>query len=292
MSESMFIRPALPSDREAIVEFTRDTFEWGDYIADEFDGWLARSDMLVVVAVDDEEQAVALAAARMLSPAEAWFHAARVHPDLRGRGIAAEVSVALRAWARDQGALVGRLLVEDWNEASIRHVEKTGRRRVASMVRCAKSIGDASPSPDGNGGRRVPSRLRSRSAHAADAQSAFASWSIGELGRASRGLFGIGWSFRRLTIEDLIAGAKGSAFWEIGAGWALASAALDARFEVSWLETREEDVDDLLRSLVDLAIGSGSESITIWIPSVDWAVRAAKRLGFETSLLHVYAGEL
>jgi len=292
MTSEVSIRPALPSDREAIVDFTRDTFEWGDYIAYEFDGWLARPDMLVVVAAGDDERAVALAAARMLSPSEAWFHAARVHPDLRGRGIAAQVSIALRAWAGEQGATVGRLLVEDWNEASIRHVEKTGRRRVASMVRCTKSIGDASPSPDGNGGRRVPSRLRARSAHAADAQSAFASWSIGELGRASRGLFGVGWSFRRLTIEDLVAAAKGSAFWEIGAGWALASTGPELRFEVSWLETREEDIDDLLRSLVDLAIGSGSESITIWIPDVDWAVKAAKHLGFETDLMHVYAGEL
>ena len=248
--------------------------------------------MLVVVAVGDDERAVALAAARMLSPSEAWFHAARVHPDLRGRGIAAQVSVALRAWASEQGATVGRLLVEEWNEASISHVEKTGRRRVASMVRCSKPIGEASPSPDGNGGRRVPSRLRSRSAHAADAQSALASWSIGELGRASRGLFGVGWSFRRLTIEDLIAAARESAFWEIGAGWALASNWPDSRFEVSWLETREEDADDLLRSLIDLAIGSGSESITIWIPNVDWAVRATRRLGFETGLMHIYAGEL
>ncbi len=292
MTSEVSIRPALPSDRQTIVEFTRDTFEWGDYIADEFDGWLDRPDMLVVVAVDDDEHAVALAAARMLSPSEAWFHAARVHPDLRGRGIAAQVSVALRAWAAEQGASVGRLLVEDWNEASIRHVEKTGRRRVASMVKCTKSIGDASPSPDGNGGRRVPSRLRARSAHAADAQSAFASWSIGELGRASHGLFGIGWAFRRLTVEDLAAAARGSAFWEIGAGWALASPGPDSRFAVSWLETREEDADDLLRSLVDLGIGSGSESITIWIPNVDWAVRVVRRLGFETELMHVYASAL
>jgi GNAT superfamily N-acetyltransferase len=292
MDSAVSVRPALPSDREAIVEFTHDTFEWGDYIADEFDGWLDRSDMLVVVAVGDDERPIALAAARMLSPSEAWFHAARVHPSHRGRGIAAEVSVALRAWACEQGAAVGRLLVEDWNEASIRHVEKTGRRRVASIVRCSKSVGDASPSPDGNGGRRLPSRLRSRPAHAAEAQPAFASWSVGELGRASRGLFGVGWSFRRLTIEDLIAAARGSAFWEIGAGWALASAGPDSRFEVSWLETRREDADDLLRSLIDRAIGSGSESITVWIPNVDWLVRAARRLGFETALMHVYAGEI
>ncbi len=292
MTSAVTVRPALPSDRDAIVEFTRDTFEWGDYVADEFDGWLGRDDTLVVVAVGDDERAIALATARMLSPSEAWFHAARVHPDHRGRGIAAKVSVALRCWAGERGATVGRLLVEDWNTASIRHVEKTGRRRVASMVRCAKPIGDASPSPDGNGGSRVPSRLRARTAHSADAQPAFASWSIGELGRASHGLFVTGWSFRRLTIADLVAAARRSAFWEIGAGWALASPVSDSVFEVSWLETREEDVGDLLRSLIDLAIGSGSESITVWVPNVDWAVRAAKRLGFETSLMHVYASAL
>jgi hypothetical protein len=112
------------------------------------------------------------------------------------------------------------------------------------------------------------------------------------LGRASRGLFATGWSFRRLTIDDLGAAARQSAFWEIGAGWALASSVPDARFEVSWLETREEDADDLLRSLIDSAIGSGSESITVWVPNVDWAVRATKRLGFETALMHVYAAEL
>jgi len=292
MTSAVTVRQALPSDHAAIAAFTEDTFVWGDYVSDLFLEWLERSDMFVAVGVGDDDVPVALGSVRMLSPTEAWFHAARVRPDLRGRGIAAEISVALRGWATERGATVGRLLVEDWNEASIRHVEKTGRRRVASMVRCAKPIGDASPSPDGNGGRRIPSPLRARAAHAADAQSAYASWSIGELGRTSRGLFGIGWSFRRLTIEDLIAAARGGAFWEIGAGWALASPALDARFEVSWLETRDEDANDLLRSLIDLAIGSGSESITIWVPDVAWAVRAAKRLGFETSLMHVYAGQL
>ncbi len=292
MTSAVTVRQALPSDHAAIATFTEDTFVWGDYVSDLFLEWLERSDMFVAVGVGDDDVPVALGSVRMLSPTEAWFHAARVRPDLRGRGIAAEISVALRGWATERGATVGRLLVEDWNEASIRHVEKTGRRRVASMVRCAKPIGDASPSPDGNGGRRIPSPLRARAAHAADAQSAYASWSIGELGRTSRGLFGIGWSFRRLTIEDLIAAARGGAFWEIGAGWALASPALDARFEVSWLETRDEDANDLLRSLIDLAIGSGSESITIWVPDVAWAVRAAKRLGFETSLMHVYAGQL
>lgn len=292
MTSEIFVRPALPSDREAIFEFTRDTFEWGDYVAEVFDEWLEREDTFVAVAEGEGNRPIAMGAVRMLSPKEAWYSAARVSPDYRGQGIAAKVSSELRSWAREHGAIVGRLLVEDWNKVAIRHIEKTGPRRIASVVRCTKPVGDASPSPSGNGGRRLPSKLRSRPAGSSEAQPAYASWSVGELGRASRGLIGVGWTFRRLTLADLESAAKASAFWEIGAGWALAAPASDARFEVAWLETREEDAIDLIRSLVDLAIGSGSESIAIWVPAVDWMVQAARRLGFETSLLHVYAREV
>jgi hypothetical protein len=112
------------------------------------------------------------------------------------------------------------------------------------------------------------------------------------LGRASRGLIGIGWAFRRLTLTDLEVAARAGAFWEIGAGWALAAPAVEARFEVAWLETREEDANDLFRSLIDLAIGSGAESISIWVPAIDWIIQTARRRGFETSLMHVYAREI
>ena len=169
MSPEFLVRPARPSDREAIAEFTTDTFHWGDYVTDVFDEWLERDDTFVAVAESDDGRPIALGAVRMLSPTEAWYSAARVHPGLRGRGIAADVSRALRTWARNQGANVGRLLVEDWNEVAIRHVEKTGPRRVSSMVRCTKPVGDASPSPDGNGGRRLPSKLRARPAGSAEA---------------------------------------------------------------------------------------------------------------------------
>ena len=292
MTSEILVRPALPSDRDAIADFTRETFEWGDYIADVFDEWLEREDTFVAVAEGGDGLPVAIGAVRMLSPTEAWYSAARVHPEYRGRGIAALVSSELRQWARERGAVVGRLLVEDWNDVAIRHVEKTGPRRVASVVRCTKPIGDASPSPSGNGGRRLPSKLRSRPAGSSEAQPAFASWSIGELGRASRGLIGVGWTFRRLTLADLEKAARTNAFWEIGAGWALAAPAPEAHFEVAWLETREEDAHDLLRSLVDLAIGAGSEAIAIWVPAIDWMIQAARRLGFETRVLHVYAREV
>ncbi|GMQ84819.1 MAG: hypothetical protein BMS9Abin07_0384 [Acidimicrobiia bacterium] len=282
------IRSATASDGEAIAAFTQDTFVWGDYVAEAFDTWLGEPGTRMVVAVDEQDTAIAMSRARIISPTEAWFHAARVHPAWRGRGIARDMAAVLLAWAEEEGAVVGRLLIEDWNETSIRNVEKIGFRRVVDVVRCVKPIGDASPSPDGNGGRRVPSRLRARPAHATDATAAYASWSVGELGTAMRGLTGSRWTYARLTIDHLASAAKRDAFWEIGSGWAVVDTTSDP-VEVGWLETRSEDAPDLLRALIDLAVGHGAESISLWLPAVDWIVRAAKRLGFDAEPMGVYA---
>jgi hypothetical protein len=32
--------------------------------------------------------------------------------------------------------------------------------------------------------------------------------------------------------------------------------------------------------------------ITLWIPDVDWAVRAARHLGFDTAAMYIYASPL
>ena len=282
------IRPARASDRAAIAAFTHDTFAWGDYVADEFEGWLRQPGSHMVVAVDEHDTAIAMSRGRLVSPTEAWFHAARVHPSWRGRGIAGDMANVLRRWAGEEGAIVGRLLIEDGNTASIRHVEKIGFRHVAGVVRCIKPIVDASPSPDGNGGRSVPSRLRPRRAHPADAAPALASWSVGELGRATRALAGGRWTYAKLTVEHLVAAAKSGAFWEIGAGWAVGDRDGET-FDVGWLETQPEDATDLLRALIDVAVRSGAESIAVWLPKVDWILRDARRLGFDMAPMGVYA---
>lgn len=291
MSSTVTIRPAKASDRDAIATFTQSTFAWGDYVADAFDRFLDEPASLTLVAADEADHAVAMSRARIVSPTEAWFHAVRVREDYRGRGIAGEMATALREWAGDQGAIVGRLLIENWNEASIRHVEKIGFRKAVAVARATKPIGEASPNPDGNGGRRVPSRLRARLAPSADAPPAYSSWSVGELGRIMRGLAGGHWTFARLTVDHLAASARSGSFWEIGSGWAVAESA-DGSLEVGWLETRPEDATDLLRALVDLAVSGGAEAIAVWLADVDWLRRSARRLGFDLEPMTIYATEL
>lgn len=291
MATGITIRPATADDRDAIAAFTENTFAWGDYVADAFEWFIEQPAALTIVAVDAADRPIAMSRARMVSPTEAWFHAVRVHPDHRGRGIAGDLADTLADWAAGGGALVGRVLIESWNEPSIRHVKKIGFRKVADVARGTKPIGDASPNPDGNGGRRVPSTLRARPAHAADAAPAFSSWSVGELGRVMRGLAGGQWSFARLTVDRLVSAARSSAFWEIGGGWAIAESD-ESLLEVGWLETRPEDAEALLRALVDLAVSRGAEAIAVWLADVEWLVRSARRLGFELEPMAVYARQL
>lgn len=288
---SVTIRRARADDREAIAAFTTDTFEWGDYVADAFHGWLEEPGTAVFVVVDEKDMPVALAGGRMLSPTEAWFHAARVRPDHRGRGLAGQLAEVLMDWAKDGGGLVGRLLIEDWNEASKRHIAKIDFREVARVALSVRGAGDASPVPAGNGGKRAPARLQARPARSAEAEPAYASWSVGPLGRAARGLFGVHWSFRRLTPGDLADAARNDALWEIGAGWAMASRQ-DMALEVPWMETRPEDAGDLIRAIVDLAASAGAESIRLWLPTTDWLVQEARRERFEIHPMAVYAREL
>ncbi|RPI23882.1 MAG: GNAT family N-acetyltransferase, partial [Actinobacteria bacterium] len=250
----MNIRRATAADIVPIAAFTERTFEWGDYVGERMADWLDDPAMVVMVAADDAGSPIGLARGQMLSPTEAWFGAARVHPEHRGKRIAGELASALMDWAREHGARVGRLLIEDWNEPSIRHVARIGMRRVASFSRCQRPVGDASPVPGGNGGKRVPAPLRGKPARSPEAEPAFTSWSVGELGRAGRGLFSSHWSFRRLTVTDLEDAARREAFWEIGGGWALGSRENDA-FEVGWLETRPDDAAQLIAGEVPIHEG-------------------------------------
>lgn len=282
------IRPATEEDIPAIAAFTERTFEWGDYVAEAMSGWLADVRSTVMVATDGADVPIAVARGQMLSPAEAWFGAARVHPQHRGKRIAGALAEALMAWAGARGGLVGRLLIEDWNEASIRHVHRVGMRKVASFARCHRPIGDASPVPGGNGGKRVPASLRARPARSAEAEPAFASWSVGELGRTARGLFGTQWTFRRLGVAELDTAARNDALWEIGGGWAMAARDGDD-LEVGWLETRPDDSAEMVRAVVDLAGSIGAERLVMWLPAADWLLRAARQAGCEVDPMGVYA---
>ena len=284
----MKIRPARPEDQAVIAAFTADTFEWGDYVADAFDSWMEDPSGRILIAANEVDEAIGMARATMLSPSEAWAQAARVHPDHRRQGIAGSLTQAGEAWATERGAVVMRLVTEDWNEPAQRQVEKSGYRLVAKWAMAQRDIGSSVPAIPGNGGRRAPAAERLQSAPVHEVESPFLIWSTGDLIIAAHGLFpAVGWMWRRMGLDDVVQAARQRSLWGCPSGWLIGTVE-DDRFWVPWIATGPEDAHRLLKAAVDLAEEQGTERLRILIPQTDWLLQAARRTGMELNPLLLY----
>jgi GNAT superfamily N-acetyltransferase len=283
----MDIRPARAGDLDTLVAFTSDTFEWGDYVPRMLPEWLASTEGVIMVAVDDDDVPIAMARAVFLTDTEVWSHAARVHPDHRGRGIAGTLADHLMAWSRDHGGQIVRLLIEDDNLPSITHITKVGFTRAVSVIRATRTVGAGSPNPDGNGGRRNPSSLDARPGKRQDLVLVRSVWSTSEAGRLLRGLIGGHWRFHRLRDADIEAAAATGNLWEVGSSWAISDRD-DERFDIRLLATEPTEAYDVIKALVDTANNRGAESMELWLADTDWMVQAARRCGFEVSGMGVW----
>ena len=281
------MRPARHSDIEAIAAFTTGTFEWGDYVSESILEWMSDPSGVVMVATDDTDNAISVGRCILLTPREAWLHAARVSPEHRGKGIAGDMAVVLTDWAREHGALVARLLIEESNTSSIRHIEKTAFRRTTTVHRGSRSLAGSEPSLNGNGGSRRRSQLVAREGTRVDAQMVTASWTSGEAGRALRGLIGKSWSFYRLRSEDVEAAAKQGMLWEIGGSWAISQES-DGMFEVLMVDASPSDADDFVRALVDVAVDREAENFRIWVADQSWLVTALTTAGCQIDPSRIY----
>ncbi len=286
MLPPMRMREATPSDVDAIVAFTTDTFDWGDYVPSMIEDWIGDEDGVVMVAVDDDDDdddvPVALARAVFLTDHEVWSHAARVHPAYRGRGIAGDLADVLTDWARDRDAQVVRLLIEDDNLASIRHITKKGFRRAVSVVRASRTVGAGSPNPEGNGGRRQPSPLRTRPGKVQDLPLVRSSWSTSQVGREMRQLIGTGWRFHRLRDSDIETAARSGNLWEVENSWVI-TGTVEPSFQVQLIDTTEAEAHDVIRALIDTANNRGADEFSMWIADIDWLIQAARRTGCDVS---------
>lgn len=284
-------RIARPSDVGAIAAFTTGTFDWGDYVPESIAGWIDDHSGHVIVGIDGDDVPVAVGRAELLTPQEAWLHAARVHPDWRGRGIAGQMAVDLTNWARDRGALVARLLIEENNTSSIRNINKTAFRKTTVVHRGFRTLNQPVPHLSGNGGARRRSPLTAQKGNRADAELIAAVWSASEAGRALRGLIAQSWSFHRLRESDVEAAAREGRLWEIGSAWAIISEE-DGWFNVQMLDTSPSDASDVVRALVDLANDRGASEFSVWAGDCAWLVDALEAAGCETEPSGIYAQAL
>ena len=131
--EKTEIRRAWAEDRNAVLAFCTNTWEWGDYIEYVWDEWLHDERGALFVATVNE-QPVGLAHMLMASPTEAWLEGMRVDPDFRRRGISRALINAMMAEAMNRGATIARLTTESTNITSITQAEHGHMRRIGSFA--------------------------------------------------------------------------------------------------------------------------------------------------------------
>jgi GNAT superfamily N-acetyltransferase len=285
------IRAATIQDGEAIAEFTTDTFTWGDYVPQAFPDWLDSEDGCVFVATGSDDAPVAVSRTLLLSDKEAWLHGTRVHPAHRRRGIGAMLNDAGCEWARRQGALVARLLVEDWNEGAQAQVAALGYRKAAPWMSAVLEVG-AEVVPHTNGGKRVPGEERLSPGRAAEADVAWMSWAASDAARIGRELFPIGWHFRRMRPDDLVGPATRRELWHCPSGWLIATTSDNGEMTIPWISTTDLDVTRLIRAVIDLADGTRAERVRVMSPRIPWMEQALERTGFVVVPSTVFANSL
>jgi GNAT superfamily N-acetyltransferase len=276
------IRPARADDVALIAHWTKDTFSWGDYVAERLPVWLEEPDALVIVCVLEDDAPVAVARAELLSPLEAWLSAARVHPAHRRAGMGMAMNDYAVAWARERGARVARLAVETSNRPAIGQVLKSGYRAIGDWVNATAPAAT---------GRRLENDLRLRPGAALDADAAWTFWSQSDLARAARDLISLGWRWRKATDLDLARAVEAHAFLHGPGGWAIVETGEKGTL-ARWLATTQEDAPLLLQGLRDLQRDAPGQHIEIKAPAIPWMTESLQREGFDLSEIRLFSKTL
>jgi GNAT superfamily N-acetyltransferase len=133
MAGELVVRPARPDDRAAVERVCAHTWEWGDYIPDVWDKWLADEDAALLVG-EINGRVVAVGRVAFLPYGQAWFEAMRVDPDYRQRGIAGQFLQRKLELARTRSNRLARLATSSSNAPVHRMMAAAGMARVGSYA--------------------------------------------------------------------------------------------------------------------------------------------------------------
>jgi hypothetical protein len=232
-----------------------------------------------MVCVLEDDEPVAMSRAELLSPAEAWLSAARVHPDHRRAGMGMAMNDHAVEWARGKGALVARLAIEADNEAAIGQVMRSGYRQTGEWVHAT-----APPSV----GRHLDPDMGLRPGAVVDADAAWTFWSQSDLASAARDLISLGWRWRKASRQDLERAVDTHGFLHGLGGWVIVESDDDG-VSVRWLATTPADAPLLLQGLRDLLPEGAERRVEAMVPVTAWTVEALQREGFEMHPVNIYS---
>src|SRR5690349_14616927 len=131
-TDDLIIRPAQPTDKDAVLAFTQSTWSWGDYIQWVWDEWLTEPQGSMIVG-EVAGRVIGLDMMSVPRPGEGWFQGLRIDPAYRGHGYARQFEAYQIAQARRQGLHVVRLLTAATNTPVHKNATRHGFQRRAGL---------------------------------------------------------------------------------------------------------------------------------------------------------------
>jgi N-acetylglutamate synthase-like GNAT family acetyltransferase len=119
-------RHAKQSDKNNVLRFCTNTFEWGDYIEQVWDVWYSDPNGYLMVVEDNGVIAAVSHAYVCPNSNRVWLEGIRVNPDFRRRSIGTELIKKMVQYGREQGAQEAAAVVSVNNITSQAMMEKNG----------------------------------------------------------------------------------------------------------------------------------------------------------------------
>jgi len=119
-------RHAKQSDKNNVLKFCTNTFEWGDYIEEVWDDWYSNPNGYLTVAEEEGSGVIAALSHAYVCPnrKRVWLEGVRVNPNFRRRSIGTELIKRMVQYGKEQGAKEAAGLVSVKNLASQAMMEK------------------------------------------------------------------------------------------------------------------------------------------------------------------------
>jgi len=231
------VRKAKMSDREAVLQFTEHTYEWGDYIPMVWDRWFAEpgSEMLIATV---KGKPVSILHFVMISREEAWFEGMRVDAGCRRLGIAKRVIEYAIRKARLKGARILRFITASDNTPVHHMAAGLGFTRVASIITFyAKAL---------------PPRNTLQQPADSEMQAVDLFIRNSAVFKAMSGLFGTGWRFGELTpsfIQEKLHDGMGRQIVKAGALEAFAFIEMRMGLDINFIDGSPAALKKLVRGL-------------------------------------------
>jgi GNAT superfamily N-acetyltransferase len=273
MVADLTIRLARPDDRSAMERICAHTWDWGDYVPELWDQWLAEGGDGDTIVGELAGRVVALSKITYQTPDQVWLEAMRVDPDYRQRGIAGQFLEFSRARARARGARVIRLGTGYHNQAIHILAARAGMTRIGTYSPWFANPLDSGP--------------HTTFLDSGDAAMVRAFLSDSTVLVHTRGLYSTDWAWQELSAERVTRFlAQGQLAAQVATGGqmlALGTVHLDREGEEFWLgfvDGEPESVTKLASAVRVHAAERGMEKVRMMVPNLTWLREALGDAGY------------